>query len=536
MTSSRPEQFDVVIVGAGFAGLYALHRMRSSGLRAVVLEAAGGIGGTWYWNVYPGARCDVESYEYSFSFDETLQQEWRWSERYATQPEILRYLNHVAERFDLLGDIRLDTRVESAHWQESAQRWAIMASGGRLDAKFLVMATGCLSEPNIPGIEGVDRFGGLLFHSSRWPHEGIDLAGKRVGVVGTGSSGVQMVGNIAPKVRELHVFQRTPHWVVPAGNRSIGEAEDRDVKRGYVALREKLAGSLLGMGVESAGGNAVDASESERNRRYEAAWQLGGPAFLMSFDDLLFNADSNATACAFIGEKIRSIVKDPATAQTLIPDAERYPVGARRLVMSDKYYECFNRPNVHLHDTRADPITEITQSGIAQRSGSQTELDVIVLATGFDALTGALLEIDIRGRNAQTLAEKWAEGPTSWLGLVVAGFPNFFMITGPGSPSVFSNVALSIEQHVDFIADLVGWMRDNGMNTTEAAADAETRWARKILSVAKPTVLMRVDSWYWGANVSGKPKSFLPYLGGVGAYRDECRQIASDGYPGFSFD
>ena len=533
--STRPvEEFDVVIAGAGFAGLYALHRMRKLGLSAVVLEAAEGIGGTWYWNAYPGARCDVESFEYSYSFDDDLQQSWRWSERYAKQPEILRYLQHVAERLDLLRDIRLHTRVASARWRDDGT-WLIETNAGTFVARYLVMATGCLSVPNKPDIPGIDCFEGTLLHSGRWPQEDIDIAGRRVGVVGTGSSGVQIIGNIASRVGELHVFQRTPHWVAPAGNRPIDDDEDRRVKESYRALREKLAGSLLGMGVESGGGSALDASEAERKRRYGERWRIGGPAFLLSFDDLLFNPAANATACEFLADRIRETVEDRDTAEALIPDAARYPVGARRLVLSDKYYDCFNLPNVRLVDTRRDPIREITTTGITLKSGAQTPLDVIVLATGFDALTGALLKIDIRGRNGIRLSDKWSTGPRSYLGLAVEGFPNLFTLTGPGSPSVFSNVALSIEQHVEFVADLIGWMHERELTTMEAAAESEARWGEKVLEVAAPTVLMSVDSWYWGANVEGKPRAFMPYLGGVGAYRDECREIANAGYTGFEF-
>lgn len=535
MTRAQTEVFDAVIVGAGFAGLYALHRMRQLGLRAVVLEGAGGVGGTWYWNTYPGARCDVESYEYSFSFDTELQQSWRWSERYAKQPEILRYLEHVADRFDLSKDIRLNTRVESATWSDSESQWRIGTSNGDLQAQYLVMATGCLSKPNMPEINGIDHFKGDLFHSARWPQEGIDLTGKRVGVIGTGSSGVQIIGNIAPEVDELHVFQRTPHWVVPAGNRPISADEDAQIKRNYGALREKLAQSLLGMGVEGGGGNAVDASPQERRRRYEAAWQLGGPIILLCFDDLLFNADSNATVCAFLAEKIRGIVDDPETAEMLIPDIERYPLGARRTVQSDKYYDCFNRDTVHLVDTRRDPISAVTESGITLESGRHVDLDVIVLATGFDALTGALLDIDITGRNGVALRNKWADGPTSYLGLAVSDFPNLFTITGPGSPSVLSNMALSIEQHIDFVADLITWMREKNVATTEAEESREAQWGEKVLEVARPTIFMRAQSWYSGANVDGKPTVFMPYLGGVGTYREECDEISAKGYTGFTF-
>lgn len=505
------------------------------GLSAVVAEAGGGIGGTWYWNAYPGARCDVASFEYSYSFDDELQQSWHWSERYARQPEILRYLEHVAERFDLLSQIRLSTRVEAACWEQGNRMWHVTTSGGELEARFLLMATGVLSVPNIPGIEGIDSFKGALFHSGRWPREGIDLAGKRVGVIGTGSSGVQIIGNIADKVADLYVFQRTPHWVAPAGNREISAEEESNVRKEYGALRERLTGSLLGMDVAGGGGNAVDAREEERRQRYEQRWREGGPGFLMSFDDLLFNPESNATACAFVADKIRSIVSDPVTAGKLIPDARRYPIGARRLVLSDKYYACFNRSNVHLVDTLADPISAITGQGIRQESGVETDLDVIVLATGFDAMTGALLDIDIKGKDGVSLRDKWSAGPAAYLGLVTEGFPNLFLITGPGSPSVFSNVVVSIEQHIDFLSDLVGWMNEREIATFEAEDASERQWGEKVIELAQPTVLMNVDSWYWGANVDGKPRAFLPYLGGVGAYREECAEVAVNGYPGFVF-
>lgn len=531
----QTSEVDVVIVGAGFAGLYALHRMNRLGLSAVVLEAAQGIGGTWYWNKYPGARCDVESYEYSYSFDDGLQQSWRWSERYAKQPEILRYLQHVAERFDLAKDIRLDTRVTAARWSESESRWHVSTSAGAFEARHLLMASGCLSKPNIPKLEGLDSFRGKLFHSSRWPQQGVDLAGKRVGVIGTGSSGVQIVGNIAPVVDELHVYQRTPHWVVPAGNRSISSDEDALVKRNYTALREKLAASLLGMGIDGGGGSALDVSAEERERRYEQAWQLGGPIILLAFDDLLFSAEANATVCEFIARKIRGLVDDPDTAEALIPDIARYPLGARRTVQSDKYYDCFNRDTVHLVDTRADPISRLTPTGITLASGRHADLDIVVLATGFDAMTGALLDIDITGLGGAKLAHRWADGPTSYLGIAVADFPNFYTITGPGSPSVLSNMALSIEQHVDFIAKLIDWMRANGHETMRTDAAAENRWGEHVIEAAKPTVLFGGKSWYTGANVEGKPRVFMPYLGGVGTYRDECNAVARDRYFGFEF-
>lgn len=535
MGTTNHTTVDAVIVGAGFAGLYTLHRLRALGLQAVVYEKGSGVGGTWYWNPYPGARCDVESFEYSYSFDPALEQQWRWSERYATQPELLAYLQHVAAHYKLLPHIRLDTTVLGASWDQQSGTWLVHSSAGTTRARFLVMATGCLSQPNVPALKGMADFSGSLFHSGQWPQQGLELEGKRVGVIGTGSSGTQIISNIAPVVQELHVFQRTPHWVIRAGNRRISDAEDSVRKQDYRAFREQLAGSLLGMGVQGGGGPALQASADERYARYQANWERGGAQFLMSYDDLLVDLDANATACAFLADKIRQLVHDPVTAAALIPDAARFPVGARRLVMDDDFHARFNQPNVTLHDTRADPIDSITATGIRQISGRHTALDIIVLATGFDALTGPLLRMDITGRDGRSLRECWAQGPSCYLGLGISGFPNLFTITGPGSPSVFSNVVLSIEQHVDFIAGLIDWMQQRQLRSAEPEADAEQQWGQRVLDVAKPTVLAQVESWYWGANVAGKPRAFLPYLGGVGTYRDECRAIVEAGYKGYTF-
>lgn len=535
MTLEIPHKVDAVIVGAGFAGIYALHQMNKLGLSAVVIETADGIGGTWYWNKYPGARCDVESFQYSYSFDEELQQSWQWSERYAMQPEILSYLKHVVERFNLLDQIRLQTKVEKAQWNESEENWQVTTSKGKFQSRFLLMASGSLSKPNMPAIKGLDTYNGSLIHTGYWPQEGINLRGKTVGVIGTGSSGVQVISNIAQDVIDLHVFQRTPHWVVPAKNRPTTPEQEQQVKARYPELRQELSSSLLGMAIKSPGGNASDADEAERQQRYENAWEIGGSSYLMSFDDLLFNTESNATACEFVAQKIRDTVQDPTTANALIPDIARYPIGARRLVLEDNYYSRFNQPNVHLKDTLKDPIKEITPKGITLESGEHTELDVIIIATGFDALTGALLDIDIVGKNDVSLKETWANGPCSYLGIAVGGFPNMFTITGPGSPSVFSNMVLSLEQHVSFATDMINWMQDKNLTTTEAEASAQQQWGERVIEVAKPTVLMKVNSWYWGANVEGKPKVFLPYLGGVGTYRDECIEIVKEDYRGFSF-
>jgi cation diffusion facilitator CzcD-associated flavoprotein CzcO/acetyl esterase/lipase len=527
-----PVRLDAVVVGAGFAGLYALQRLRGLGLTVRVLEQGDGIGGTWYWNRYPGARCDIESMDYSYSFSEELEQEWEWTERYPSQPEILRYLNHVADRFDLRRDIELSTRVVAAHFVD--ERWEVTTEDGRrYSATYCVMASGCLSSVHRPAIEGLDDFEGPWYHSARWPHDGVELAGKRVGVVGTGSTGIQLIPQVAKEAAHLHVFQRTANFSMPAHNRPLDPAIQRSIKADYRERRRLSRESLSGAPVSHpdllSQRSALEATPAERERAYERGWAQGGiGGITLAFNDINVNAEANATAADFVRDKIRATVRDPATAEALCPTT--HPIGTRRICVDIDYYETYNRDNVTLVDVRRDPIVRLTRRGI-ETASAEYELDVIVFATGFDAMTGALLDIDIRGRGGRSLADKWSGGPRTYLGLATAGFPNLFLVTGPGSPSVLSNMVLSIEQHVDWIADCIGHLRER---TIEATPEAEDGWVAHVSEVAEATLFPRAHSWYVGANIPGKPRVFMPYLGGVGNYRARCDAVAAGGYEGFS--
>jgi cyclohexanone monooxygenase len=526
------DRFDAVIVGAGFAGLYALHRVRGLGLSARVFEAGRGVGGTWYWNRYPGARCDVESMDYSYSFSDELQQQWRWTERYASQPEILTYINHVADRFDLRADIQLDTRVTSAVFDETSGRWAIETDRGhRVSAQFCIMATGCLSDAQLPAIPGRETFAGRSYHTGRWPHEGVDFTGQRVGVIGTGSSAIQSIPIIARQAAQLFVFQRTPNYSVPARNAPLDPEFERHVKATYADFRRQARESRVGFVMERAGDSALAVSPEERATQYEAHWQRGGLGFSATYTDILLNAEANETAAAFFREKIREIVKDPAVAEALTP--RDYPLGTKRLCVDTDYYATYNRPNVRLIDLRKTPIDAITPRGV-KTSDAEYAVDSLVFATGFDAMTGALLKIDIRGRGGRTLEQAWAEGPRTYLGLAMAGFPNLFAITGPGSPSVLSNMIVSIEQHVDWIADCLVYLRARGLHRIEASAEAQEAWVAHVNEIGHATLYPRANSWYMGANVPGKPRVFMPYIGGVGVYRQRCDEVAARGYEGFT--
>jgi len=527
-----PRRLDAVIVGAGFAGLYALHRLRGLGLSARVFEAGDGVGGTWYWNRYPGARCDVESMDYSYSFSDELQQQWHWTERYASQPEILTYINHVADRFDLRRDIQLNTRVISAVFDEAESRWTIATDrGDRVSAQFCLMATGCLSTAQVPAVEGLETFAGRWYHTGHWPHEGVDFTGQRVGVVGTGSSAIQSIPIIARQAAHLFVFQRTPNFSVPAQNAPLDEDDERRIKASYAEFRRQARESRVGFVVESEDRSALEVSAEERTRKYEAHWNRGGLGFSATFADLLTSQEANDTAAEFFRGKIRSIVRDPAVAELLSP--REYPVGTKRLCVDTEYYATFNRPNVTLVDLRATPIEAIVPDGLRTRAASY-RLDSLVFATGFDAMTGALLAIDIRGRAGRALRETWTAGPRTYLGLAVAGFPNLFAITGPGSPSVLSNMIVSIEQHVDWIADCLRYLRDHGLGCIEATAPAQDAWVEHVNQVGHATLYPRANSWYMGANVPGKPRIFMPYIGGVGTYRQHCDDVAARGYQGFT--
>jgi cyclohexanone monooxygenase len=532
VTAKSAEAYDVVVVGAGFAGMYMLHRLRGQGMTARVFEQGSGVGGTWYWNRYPGARCDVESMQYSYSFSEELQQEWDWSERYAPQPEILKYANHVADRFDLRSDIQFDTRVETAAFDEAASLWSVTTSDGKtVSAKFVVLATGCLSNARKPDIKGLDRFEGKVYHTGHWPHEEVDFTGLRVGVIGTGSSGIQSVPVIAEQASHLTVFQRTAQFSIPARNAELTDVERNWFRTNYPEVRRFAREEARnGIYTEVPDRGALDDGDNERRDKYEARWQRGGLTFMSVYNNLALDKAANDTAANFVRGKIAEIVEDSTIAKRLSP--ANYPIGTKRICIDTDYFATFNRPNVTLVDIKAHPIEEITQTAVCS-GGEQYELDALVLATGFDAMTGSVARIDIRGRDGRTLNDKWSAGPRTYLGLMSAGFPNLFVITGPGSPSVLSNMIVSIEQHVDWITDCLGYMRDNGLATMEAATDAEDKWVAHANEVAYTTLFPQADSWYMGANVPGKPRIFMPYIGGVGPYRQICNDVAARGYEGF---
>jgi cation diffusion facilitator CzcD-associated flavoprotein CzcO len=531
MAQAADRAFDVVVVGAGFAGMYMLHRLRAIGLRARVLEAGSDVGGTWYWNRYPGARCDIESMQYSYQFSEPLQQEWQWSERYATQPEILRYANHVADRFELRRDIRFDTRVEAATFDEAAGRWLIATSdGSRLEATFCVMATGCLSAPNLPDFPGRTSFEGPTYLTGRWPHEEVDFTGRRVAVIGTGSSAIQSVPIIAREAAHLYVFQRTANYSIPAHNRPLAPEAVRAIKADYAGLRARAWRSPVGVDFHYRQQSALEATAEEREREYEARWQHGGLGFMAAFGDLMLSHAANATAAEFVRAKIRAIVRDPKVAAKLSP---KNIIGAKRLCVDTGYYTTYNRPNVTLVDVGDVPLERITPEGVRAR-GRTYAVDAIVYATGFDAMTGALLRIDIRGRGGVQLRDRWAKGPRTYLGLQVAGFPNLFTITGPGSPSVLTNMLPSIEQHVNWIAACLEQLRARGLGCIEASSQAENAWMAHVEEAASASIKGTIGSWYIGANIAGKPRTFMPYLGGVPAYLKNCDEVVARGYDGFS--
>lgn len=525
-------RFDVVIVGAGFSGLYMLHRLRGLGFSVHVYEAGSDVGGTWYWNRYPGARCDVESMQYSYSFDEPLQQEWRWSERFAGQPEILRYINHVADRFELRRDISLDTRIASATYDEDAAEWTLTTqAGARIAASFCIMATGCLSAARTPDFPGMAQYRGRVFHTGHWPHEGVDFSGLTVGVVGTGSSAIQAIPPIAAQAKQLTVFQRTPNFSVPARNWAMTEAYEQSWKGNYAGLRRRAREETRsGTIYEFSDKGALGIDAEARRQEYERRWQKGGANFMHAFNDILIDKAANDTAADFVRGKIRETVADPRTAQALLP--HDHPLGAKRICVDTDYYETFNRDNVSLVDVRQTPIESLTETGL-RVGGRDYAFDAIVFATGFDAMTGALDAIDVRGRAGASLRQAWSAGPRTYLGLMSAGFPNLFTVTGPGSPSVLSNVIVSIEQHVDWIADCLAHLRRNGLNRIEADRQAQDDWVAHVNEVAHRTLYPQANSWYMGANIPGKTRVFMPYIGGVNVYRQICADVAAEGYRGF---
>eukprot|EP00928_Gymnodinium_smaydae_P050063 TRINITY_DN33677_c0_g1_i1.p1 TRINITY_DN33677_c0_g1~~TRINITY_DN33677_c0_g1_i1.p1 ORF type:complete len:547 (-),score=42.97 TRINITY_DN33677_c0_g1_i1:84-1724(-) len=531
--ASNCSEVDAVVVGAGFGGLYALHRLRGLGLHVHAFESASGVGGTWFWNRYPGARCDIPSVEYSYQFDSALQQEWRWSERYAAQPEILSYIEHVAQRFDLLPHIQFNTTVEKALYDADG-RWTIHTSDGSTTrAKHLIMALGCLSSSNLPRIPGIDSFRGQSVHTGRWPHDGINVTGKRVAVVGTGSSGVQVIPRLAEQASELIVFQRTPSYVVPARNATLDAEVLADVQGRYVQFRAEAKQTAnghhpgpLGIGMRL----ASQASAEELQQEYQSRWDYGGLSFLNGFTDLSTNPESNETAAEFVRSKIRSIVDDPEIAEKLCP---QYPIGSKRLCVGTNYYETFNKPSVRLVEASAG-IDEITEDSI-RIQGETYHVDCIVYATGFDAITGPLRKIDIRGKNGVSLRDTWSAGPRTYLGLMARGFPNMHIVTGPGSPSVLTNMVPSIEQHVDFIASCLAYMQRHNISTVEPEEAAEDAWTKHVEEVASSSLRSSANSWYVGSNIPGKPRVFLPYLGGFPRYAQTCTDVEAGGYEGFTF-
>jgi len=538
-SSSRVPAVDVeaVVIGAGFSGLYMLHRLRNvMGLTVRLFEAGEGVGGTWYWNRYPGARSDSDSYVYCYSFDEDLWQEWTWSERYPEQHEIRAYLEHVAERFDLNRDITLGTRVTAAAFDEETGTWTVRTdTGAAVRTRYLITGVGALSASNTPDFPGIDSFQGDSYHTGQWPHEGADFTGEAVGVIGTGASAVQAVPLIARQATELTVFQRTANYIVPARNGPVDPAVSAARKRDYQGIWDRVRASYFGFELNFISKGALEASPEERERELMARWEQGGfGIWLGSYVDIFFNDEANATVREFLHDRIRETVDDPEIAELLIPKG--YPFGCKRNPLDSGYFETFNLPHVHLVDVKSNPITAITEQGVRLEDGTEYAFDAIVYATGFDAMTGPLNAIDIRGRAGLLLRDKWAEGPRTYLGLTSAGFPNLFMITGPQSPSVLSNMPVSIEQHVEFIGRIIGDMRARGAETIEPTRQAEDAWVAHNQELAEATLFPTADTWYMGANIPGKPRVFLPHLGFVGPYRQKCDEVAASGYEGFVFD
>jgi cyclohexanone monooxygenase len=522
---------DVVVVGAGFAGLYLIHKLRQLGFTVRAFEAGDDVGGTWYWNRYPGLRCDIDSLSYSYSFSPELEQEWVWSEKYATQPEILRYLNHVADRFDLRRDITFGTRVTAARWDNG--RWQVETDKGeRVEARFVIMATGCLSKPKAVDIPGADSFKGPAYATFAWPLQGVDFSGQSVGVIGTGSSGIQAIPLIAKQARSLTVFQRTPVFSLPAFNRVLPDSEIRAHKAEIPAFRRAQRDSAIGVPWPLPEPSALAVSEDQRNAHYEHGWQAGSLLGLYTaYADIFASREANETASEFIRRKIRAIVKDPKTAEMLSPRS--FPFGTKRPCLDTNYYETFNAPHVKLVDLQATPIVKITETGVTTTERDYP-LDALVFATGYDAMTGALFNIDIRGTDGRSLREKWADGPQNYLGLAIAGFPNLFTITGPLSPSVLTNMVVSIELHVEWIADCLKTLRERGASAIEATHDAEEAWSAHAAEAASQTLFPQANSWYMGANVPGKSQVCYPYVGGLQVYRAKCDEVATNGYAGFA--
>jgi cyclohexanone monooxygenase len=529
--SPETEHVDAVIVGAGFAGLFLIHRLRGLGLSVQAFETGDGVGGTWFWNRYPGARCDVESMQYSFSFSPELQQDWDWSQRYAAQPEICAYLNHVADRFDLRRNISLETTVTAAVFDEVSERWSVETDrGNRLSARFLVMATGCLSAARMPEFVGMEDFTGRIFHTGRWPKDDVSFAGRRVAVIGTGSSGIQVIPQIAAQADHLTVLQRTANFSIPAWNRTLSFEDQAQFKKEYDVYRARARETRSGILYEYARQGTFEVNETSRHAEYERRWRTGGANFTHCFNDVFVDESANALASEFVRSKIREIVQDPEIAEKLSP--RDHAIGTKRVCVDTDYYATFNSDSVSLLDICKDPMERFTANGIKTKE-AEFEFDDIVLATGFDAVTGAILRIDINGVDGRSIGDAWAEGPRSYLGLMVAGFPNLFTVTGPGSPSILTNVVMAIEQHVEWIAGCITEMRSNDQTRIDADPDAQEQWVAHVREIAEATLFTRTASWYMGANIPGKPRVFLPYVGGFQNYSRICDEVVKDNYRGF---
>jgi cyclohexanone monooxygenase len=527
----RRADCDVVVIGAGFAGLYAVYKLTRLGFSVIAFERGEDVGGVWYWNRYPGARCDCESYYYSYSFSDELQQAWSWSLRYSEQPEILRYLSHVADRFDLRRHIRFSTAVTQARFDEAMSLWTVTADNGDVViTRFVVSAAGCLSAIQTPDIPGLDRFDGEVHYTAAWPHQGVDFTGKRVGVIGTGASGVQAISRIAPQARRLTVFQRTANWVIPVWNAPMSAEFDAWSKAHHAEFRAKCLASAGGVPFDPPKTTTFEVSAQEREAIFKDYWARGGTQFFGAFSDLFVDLEANDAAADVVRRYIRAVVDDPVVAETLIPTD--HPLGTKRPPMDDDYYATFNLEHVSLVDIRAAPITGI--EGRTLHAGDQAfELDALVLATGFDAITGALLSIDITGSGGRSLREEWAGGARTYLGLGMAGFPNLFTVTGPLSPSVLANMPTAVEQHVDWIADCLVHMRARRWARIEPTPAAQDAWVSHVAEVAGGSLYQRANSWYLGANIPGKPRQFGVYLGGFSAYRQRCDAVAARDYEGF---
>ena len=525
---------DVVVVGAGFSGLYLLYRLRKAGFSTRVFERGGDVGGTWYWNRYPGARCDVESLQYSYSFDEQLQQDWHWPEKFSAQPDILAYANHVADRFNLKKDIEFNIEVKASWFDENLKTWKITTNTGEeINAQYFIMATGCISTTQIPNIKGLSDYVGNTFHTGDWPHEEVDFSGQSIAVIGTGSSGIQSIPVLAKQAKKLTVFQRTPNYSIPSQNEPMTKKYERSWKDVYSERRKEMRYSAHGSLKDLNDVPALSVDEDQRQELYTKRWAIGGTGFLGSFNDLLTNADANYTAAEYVRQQIKRVVKDKETAEILCPRS--YPIGTKRICIDTGYFETYNRENVKLVDISKKPIQRLVTDGIIV-DDQLYPFDSIIFATGFDAMTGSIFNVDIKGRGGLALKEKWNAGPKTYLGLMSTSFPNLFMITGPGSPSVKSNMIMSIEQHVDLVIETLLSMRRKGLSVVEPELEAENKWVDHVQEVANKTLFPQANSWYMGANIPGKPRLFMPYIGGVGAYREICEEIVANNYRGFKFE